>query len=51
VHTLGQYLWDAYDAATIMCITPLSEISIASGGMPVKIPNFKEKTAEVKANE
>lgn len=42
---------DVYDAATIMCITPLSEISIASGGMPVKIPNFKEKTAEANANE
>lgn len=32
---------DVHDAATIMCITPLSEISIAAGGQPVQIPDFK----------
>ena len=31
---------DAYDAATWMSITPLSEMSIAMGGMPVEIPDF-----------
>ena len=34
---------DIYDAATMMCITPLSEQSIATGGQPVVIPNFKEE--------
>ncbi len=33
---------DVYDAATIMCISPLSEISIKSGGLPVAIPYFKK---------
>ena len=32
---------DAYDAAAWMCITPLSEKSIAMGGMPQEIPDFK----------
>lgn len=31
---------DVYDAAAWMCITPLSEASIAMGGMPVEIPDF-----------
>ena len=31
---------DAYDAAAWMSITPLSEKSIASGSMPVEIPDF-----------
>lgn len=31
---------DVYDAASWMCITALSEQSIASGNMPVKIPDF-----------
>ncbi len=31
---------DIYDAATLMCITPLSEQSIAQGGAPVAIPDF-----------
>ncbi len=31
---------DVYDAAAWMCITPLSEASIAKGGMPVEIPDF-----------
>lgn len=35
---------DVYDAATMMCITPLSEMSIAAGGQPVQIPNFKKKS-------
>lgn len=33
-------LFDAYDAASWMSITPLSEASIASGGMPQAIPDF-----------
>lgn len=33
---------DVYDGATIMAITPLSEMSVASGGMPVQIPDFKK---------
>lgn len=32
---------DVYDAATIMSITPLSAQSIAAGGQPVEIPDFK----------
>ena len=32
---------DIYDAATIMSITPLSAQSIAAGGQPVEIPDFK----------
>lgn len=32
--------FDAYDAAAWMSITPLSEASIASGGMPQSIPDF-----------
>ena len=31
---------DAYDAATYMCITALSEESIAKGGTPVAFPDF-----------
>lgn len=31
---------DVYDMATWMCITALSEQSIATGGMPVAIPDF-----------
>ncbi|MBQ7045834.1 MAG: gfo/Idh/MocA family oxidoreductase [Clostridia bacterium] len=31
---------DVYDAASWMCISCLSETSIASGGMPVEIPDF-----------
>ncbi len=31
---------DIYDAATLMCITPLSEQSIALGGAPMNIPDF-----------
>ena len=33
---------DVYDTATLMCITPLSEESIACGSMPVAIPDFTE---------
>lgn len=33
---------DVYDAATWMCITPLSEKSIKAGGAPVAFPDFKE---------
>jgi predicted dehydrogenase len=33
-------LFDAYDAASWMSITPLSEASIAAGGMPQAIPDF-----------
>ncbi len=31
---------DVYDAAALMCITPLTEASIATGSMPVDIPDF-----------
>lgn len=31
---------DVYDAATYMCITALSEDSIAMGGLPVAFPDF-----------
>lgn len=31
---------DVYDAAAWMCITPLSEYSIANGNIPVEIPDF-----------
>ncbi len=31
---------DVYDAASWMCITALSECSIANGNMPVEIPDF-----------
>ena len=31
---------DVYDMAAWMCITPLSEQSIAHGGMPQAIPDF-----------
>lgn len=34
---------DVYDAASWMCITPLSEISIKNSGAPVEIPDFKNK--------
>ncbi len=33
---------DAYDGATLMAITPLSEQSIAMGGAPVPIPDFTD---------
>lgn len=33
---------DVYDAASLMCITVLSEASIAAGGMPQVIPDFTE---------
>jgi hypothetical protein len=33
---------DVYDAAAWMCITPLSEISIANGSKLVEIPEFKK---------
>ncbi len=32
---------DIYDGATIMAVSPLSEMSIKLGGMPVKFPDFK----------
>ena len=32
---------DVYDAATWMCISPLSEKSIKNGGAPVEFPDFK----------
>ncbi len=35
---------DVYDAAAWMCITCLSEASIAKGGMPVEIPDFTNGT-------
>ena len=31
---------DVYDAASWMCITALSEQSVANGGAPVEIPDF-----------
>ena len=31
---------DVYDAVTWMCITALSEESIAKGSMPVECPDF-----------
>lgn len=31
---------DVYDGVALMCITPLSEVSIAKGGAPVEIPDF-----------
>ena len=31
---------DVYDTATLMCITPLTEQSVAMGGMPVPVPDF-----------
>ena len=34
---------DVYDAAAWMCITPLSEKSIAAGGAVVEIPDFKNR--------
>lgn len=43
---------DAYDAAAWMCITALSEQSVANGGAPVEIPDFtrgKYKTRTDKA--
>lgn len=42
---------DVYDAAAWMCITPLSEQSIANGGQTVEIPDFtrgKYKTRPIK---
>lgn len=33
---------DVYDTASMMCITPLSEQSIAMGGMPVPVPDFTD---------
>lgn len=34
---------DVYDAAVWMCITPLSEKSIAAGGAVMEIPDFKNR--------
>ena len=34
---------DVYDAAVMMAVTPLSEQSIAAGGLPIEIPDFKKK--------
>lgn len=34
---------DVYDAAVWMCITPLSEKSIAAGGTVLEIPDFKNR--------
>jgi len=34
---------DIYDAATWMCISPLSEKSIKLGSAPVEIPDFKKR--------
>lgn len=31
---------DVYDTAALMCVTPLSEQSIARGGAPVPVPDF-----------
>lgn len=31
---------DVYDSAALMCVTPLSEQSIAMGGAPVPVPDF-----------
>ena len=31
---------DVYDAAILMCITPLTEASIACGSAPIAIPDF-----------
>ena len=31
---------DVYDTAALMCVTPLSERSIAMGGAPVPVPDF-----------
>ena len=31
---------DVYDTAMLMCVTPLSEQSVAMGGAPVPIPDF-----------
>ena len=33
---------DVYDAAIMMAVTPLTEISIARGGAPVDFPDFKK---------
>ncbi len=35
---------DVYDAAALMCITPLSAISIQNGSLPVEIPDFTPKS-------
>ena len=34
---------DVYDGATIMAVSPLSEMSLKLGGMPVNFPDFKAK--------
>lgn len=34
---------DAYDAAVLMAVSPLTEMSIKCGGMPVAFPDFKGK--------
>lgn len=31
---------DVYDAAALMAVTPLSEMSIKNGGAPVSFPDF-----------
>lgn len=38
----GEMPIDVYDAASWMCITALSEASIAAGGQPQSIPDFTE---------
>jgi hypothetical protein len=40
VEKKAQFPIDVYDAASWMCITTLSEQSIAKGGAPVAIPDF-----------
>ena len=40
VEKKAQFPIDVYDAASWMCITALSEQSIAMGGAPVAIPDF-----------
>ena len=34
---------DAYDGAVVMAVSPLSELSLKCGGMPVAFPDFKGK--------
>ncbi len=35
---------DVFDAAVMMAVTPLSELSIARGGAPVEFPDFLGET-------
>ena len=41
---------DVYDAATYMCITALSEQSIARGGAPVDVPDFTKGRWTMRTN-